>query len=64
MDGSAAADFLAEGGCKAVFVERRQEARFVRRAEQLGLRIDRGADLRGFDYINGRRVRISLYRKG
>jgi len=64
MDGSAAADFLSEGGCKAVFVERRQEPRFVRRAEQLGLRIERGADVRGFDYINGRRVRISLYRKG
>lgn len=64
MDGSAAADFLSEGGCKAVFVERRQESRFVRRAEQLGLRIERGADVRGFDYINGRRVRISLYRKG
>lgn len=63
MDGSAAADFLSEGGCKAVFVERRQEARFVRRAEQLGLRIERGGDVRGFDYNNGRRVRISLYRK-
>jgi len=63
MDGSAAADFLSEGGCKAVFVERRQEMRFVRRAEQLGLRIERGADVVGFDYINGRRVRISLYRK-
>ncbi|MCJ8143209.1 glycosyl transferase [Ancylobacter sp. A5.8] len=63
LDGAAAADFLQEGGCRAVFVERRQEMRFVRRAEALGLRVDRGADIPGYDYNEGRRVRISLYRR-
>ncbi|MFT0860082.1 ArnT family glycosyltransferase [Ancylobacter sp. G4_0304] len=63
LDGAAAADFLQEGGCRAVFVERRQEMRFVRRAEALGLRVERGADIPGFDYNEGRRVRISLYRR-
>lgn len=62
LDGSGAADFLSEGGCRAAFVERRQEQRFVRRAEALGLRIERGADVRGFNFNAGRRVRISLYR--
>ncbi|WP_051661298.1 hypothetical protein [Bosea sp. 117] len=62
MDGSGVADFLAEGGCRAAFVERRQEPRFARRAEALGLRIERGEDVRGFSYNAGRRVRISLYR--
>lgn len=64
LDGAGAAEFLAEGGCRAVFVERRQEARFVRRAEGLRLRIQRGADVRGFDYNEARRVRMSLYRRG
>lgn len=63
MDGAGAAEFLAEGGCRAVFVERRQEARFVRRAESLGLRIQRGADVHGLDYNEARRVRLSLYRR-
>lgn len=62
LDGGSAADFLKEGGCRLVFVESRQEARFVRRAEAIGLRIERRADIRGYEYTNGRRVRISLYR--
>ncbi|HSI41069.1 MAG TPA: glycosyltransferase family 39 protein [Xanthobacteraceae bacterium] len=61
-DGSGAADFLAEGGCRAAFVDARGEARFVRRAETLGLRIERGGDVTGFNYNGGRRVRITLYR--
>lgn len=63
LDGAAAADFLNEGGCRLVFVERRQEARFVRRAESLGMRIERGVDIDGFEYTDGRRLRISVYRK-
>lgn len=63
MDGAGAADFLQDGGCRVVFVERRQESRFVRQAEQLGLRIERGVDIQGFDYNAGRRVRLTLYRR-
>lgn len=63
LDGAAAADFLNEGGCRLAFVERRQEARFVRRAESLGMRIERGVDVDGFEYTDGRRLRISVYRK-
>lgn len=65
LDGAGAADFLkAGGGCRIVFVDRRQEPRFARRAEAIGLRIQRGADLRGFDYNGLREVRLSLYRRG
>ncbi|WP_371345814.1 ArnT family glycosyltransferase [Ancylobacter sp. IITR112] len=65
LDGAAAADFLKAGGtCRVVFVERRQEPRFARRAEAIGLRIQRGADLRGFDYNGLREVRLAPYRPG
>ncbi|TCK31723.1 4-amino-4-deoxy-L-arabinose transferase-like glycosyltransferase [Ancylobacter aquaticus] len=65
LDGAAAADFLKVGGaCRVVFVERRQEPRFARRAEAIGLRIQRGADLRGFDYNGLRQVRLAPYRPG
>lgn len=64
LDGAGAADFLKRGGCRVVFVERRQEARFARRAEALGLRIQRGADVRGFDYNGLRGVRLTPYRAG
>ncbi|QIB32425.1 ArnT family glycosyltransferase [Ancylobacter pratisalsi] len=62
VDGAGAADVLNETGCRVAFVERRQEMRFVRRAEFLGMRIERGADIAGFDYTTGRRVRLTLYR--
>ncbi|MCS0501864.1 ArnT family glycosyltransferase [Ancylobacter mangrovi] len=62
VDGEGAADFLDQPGCRVVFVERRQEARFGRRAEWLGLHIERGAEVAGFDPAAGRRVRLSLYR--
>lgn len=64
FDGAGAADFLKAGGCRIVFVERRQEARFARRAEALGLRIQRGADIRGFDYNGLREMRLTPYRSG
>jgi hypothetical protein len=57
-----AADFLAEGGCRVVFVERRMEAAFARRAEELGLRLERGASVFGMNFNNGRKLDISLYR--
>lgn len=63
MDGAAAADFLREGGCHLVLIERRQEVRFVRRAEALGLRFERTADIGGVAYADGRAVRLSLYRR-
>ncbi|MBS7540303.1 ArnT family glycosyltransferase [Ancylobacter lacus] len=62
MDGGAAADFLADTGCHAAFVERHEERRFARRAEALGLRIERGEEVRGFNFNTGRRVRLSLFR--
>ncbi|QFR32082.1 glycosyl transferase [Ancylobacter sp. TS-1] len=64
LDGAAAADFLKEGGCRVVFVDRRHEARFARRAEALGLRIQRGTELRGLAYGDLREVRITAYRSG
>lgn len=64
LDGAGAADFLKEGGCRVVFVEGRHEARFARRAEALGLRIGRGAEVRGFQYNGLRVVRLTLYRVG
>lgn len=65
LDGAAAADFLKAGGtCRVAFVEKRQEPRFARRAEAIGLRIQRGADLRGFDYNRLREVRLAPYRPG
>ncbi|UOK70583.1 glycosyl transferase [Ancylobacter polymorphus] len=65
LDGAAAADFLKAGGtCRVAFVEKRQEPRFARRAEAIGLRIQRGADLRGFDYNGLREVRLAPYRPG
>jgi 4-amino-4-deoxy-L-arabinose transferase-like glycosyltransferase len=63
MDGAAAADFLREGGCHVVLIERRQEVRFVRRAEALGLRFERTADIGGIAYADGRAVRLSVYRR-
>ena len=63
MDGAAAADFLRESGCHLVLIERRQEVRFVRRAEALGLRFERTVDIGGIAYADGRAVRLSLYRR-
>jgi 4-amino-4-deoxy-L-arabinose transferase-like glycosyltransferase len=57
-----AADFLAEGGCRVAFVERRIEAAFARRAEELGLRLERGDSVFGMNFNNGRKLDISLYR--
>lgn len=57
-----AAEFLAEGGCRVAFVERRMEAAFARRAEELGLRLERGASVFGMNFNNGRKLDISLYR--
>ncbi|MCK0208867.1 phospholipid carrier-dependent glycosyltransferase [Starkeya koreensis] len=64
LDGAAAADFLKEGGCRVAFVTRSHEARFARRAEALGLHIQRGIELHGFDYNGLRELRISAYRLG
>lgn len=57
-----AAEFLAEGGCRVAFVERRLEAAFARRADELGLRLERGASVFGMNFNNGRKLDISLYR--
>ncbi|MFK8251198.1 ArnT family glycosyltransferase [Ancylobacter terrae] len=62
VNGTAAAEFLAGRGCRVVFVERRAENAFARRADALGLSFERGADISGYDYAAGRRLTISLYR--
>ena len=62
-DGSGAADFLSEGGCRFALVEGRQERSFVRRAEAIGLRYAPGPRVDGFNYNEGgRAITIAVYR--
>jgi 4-amino-4-deoxy-L-arabinose transferase-like glycosyltransferase len=61
-DGSGAADFLAGGGCRLAFVESRSEADFRKRAQDLRLRYAESGRFEGFNYSNGRRVTLTVYR--
>jgi 4-amino-4-deoxy-L-arabinose transferase-like glycosyltransferase len=61
-DGSGAADFLLEGGCRYAFIEARHERAFVQRAEAIGLRYAPGPRIEGIDYSVGHSVLIAIYR--
>jgi 4-amino-4-deoxy-L-arabinose transferase-like glycosyltransferase len=61
-DGSGAADFLREGGCRFAFVEARQQRSFAQRAEAIGLRYSPGRRTEAVNVANGRELRISVYR--
>jgi 4-amino-4-deoxy-L-arabinose transferase-like glycosyltransferase len=61
-DGSGAADFLLEGGCRYAFIEARHERTFVQRAEAIGLRYAPGPRIEGIDYSVGHSVLIAIYR--
>ncbi len=61
-DGTGAADFLYEGGCRYVAVEKSQERAFVLRADTLGLRYRSGPRIDGINVGTGRRVSIAMFR--
>ncbi len=61
-DGSGAADFLRQGGCRFAFVEARTERTFLRRAEATGLRYSMLGRVEGFNIASGRAVSIGVYR--
>lgn len=56
-----AADFLAEGGCRVAFVERRRQSLFNQRAEDLGLELNVREEIRGFNIGNWKRVKIRVF---
>ncbi len=66
-DAAAAADFLRDGAlqenrCRFAFVVAPQEPTFAARAQAIGLRYDRQPSIEGFDYTNGERVKIAVFR--
>lgn len=56
-----AASFLAEGGCRVTFVERRFENEFREEAERRGLRPALMTRVAGFNVNGGRRLDIGAY---
>ncbi len=63
-DGAEAADFLAAAPGRVVLVEARQLPAFTARAAALALVAHPFADIAGFNYSNGRRVRLVLFDRG
>lgn len=59
--GAQAADFLAAARGRVVAVEARQSAAFAAQAAALELAPRAFAEVDGFNYSNGRRVRLTLY---
>lgn len=62
VDGSDAAEFLRQGGCRFALVEGRHERAFLRRAELIGLRYAPPRRFEGYNYSNGRAVSFGVYR--
>jgi 4-amino-4-deoxy-L-arabinose transferase-like glycosyltransferase len=60
-DGVGAATFLAEGQCRAAFVERRQLPSFQERAEDLGMMVDPAGTVRGYAINGGRIVEFQVF---
>jgi 4-amino-4-deoxy-L-arabinose transferase-like glycosyltransferase len=63
-DGAGAAEFLHRPVCGVALIEARQEAAFLRRAGEIGLRYSRGASVDGFNISSGRTVSIAVFRTG
>ncbi len=61
VDGPAAADFLAAGGCRVVFVAAPRQAAFLARVADLGLAVDKRDTVEGIDIGNLNRVSIAVY---
>jgi 4-amino-4-deoxy-L-arabinose transferase-like glycosyltransferase len=62
--GEEAARYLAEGGCRMVFVEGRFQEAFEAEAARLGSRPALSTRVSGFNINNGRRLDISAYTAG
>lgn len=60
-DASGAADFLRQGSCRFAFIETRQERTFALRAEEIGLRYDRGSPIEGYNLSNGQPITIAVF---
>ena len=60
--GSAAADFIAQGGCRFAVIETRAEAEFKQRAQAIRLRYVAAYRFEGFNYSAGRTATITIYR--
>jgi 4-amino-4-deoxy-L-arabinose transferase-like glycosyltransferase len=60
-DGAAAASFLAAAPGRAVLVEHRQAAAFAAASSAAGLATVERAEIDGFNYSNGRLVRLGLF---
>ncbi len=61
LDGSDAAEFLRNGGCRFALVEKGHERAFLRRAEQIGLRYAAPQRFEGYNYSSGRAISIGVY---
>jgi 4-amino-4-deoxy-L-arabinose transferase-like glycosyltransferase len=61
VDGTDAAEFLLQGGCRFALVEARHERAFLRRADALGLRYLPPQHVDGYNYSIGRAVSIAVY---
>ena len=62
VDGTDAAEFLRQGGCRFALIESRHERAFLRRAEAVGLRYAPPQKFDGYNYSSGRAVSFGLYR--
>jgi 4-amino-4-deoxy-L-arabinose transferase-like glycosyltransferase len=61
-DASGAADFLAQGSCRFALIESRQERIFAQRAETNGLRYAVVNRFEGYNYSQGRRIAMTIFR--
>ena len=60
-DASGAANFLMNGTCRFSIVESHQERQFIRRAENIGLRYDKGPTFNGYSIGSGSREAFTVY---
>ena len=63
-NGAGVADFLHGGGCRFGIVEAHDENRFVERANAIGLRYVREAQIDAVNISHGRRISIFVFRPG
>ena len=61
-DGSGAADFLNQGGCRFAIVEQRSERAFAQRADAIGLRYHVATRIEGYNISQGRAILITIFR--
>jgi len=61
-DAPGAADFLAQGSCRFALIESRHERQFAQRAEQAGLRYAVVTRFEGYNYSQGRRIAMTIFR--